>query len=122
MKSSLHPRIPTPPKFLGTEGRRLWRSILGQFVLDDAALPILGAACSACDRWHAARIVVEAEGMYKPDRFGQPKLHPAALIERDSRKAMVDQPRRNTADVRCLCTEANWRPSGSISKVASGVK
>lgn len=89
MKSSRQPSIPTAPKHLGAEGRKLWRRILGDFQVDPGALPILEAACSAADRWAEARDVVAKEGSVVEDRWHQKKIHPAALVERDSRAAMV---------------------------------
>lgn len=41
------------------------------------------------DRWVEARDVVTLEGITVEDRFGQIKPHPAAMIERDARGAML---------------------------------
>jgi hypothetical protein len=36
-----------------------------------------------------AQATIAAEGITFRDRFGQPRQHPATLVERDSRAAMV---------------------------------
>jgi P27 family predicted phage terminase small subunit len=75
-----------PPKHLTAEGKRLWRSLFGQFVLDDAAgIALLRVAVEAFDRAQEARRMIKAEGAVLTDRFGQKKAHPACAIERDAR-------------------------------------
>ena len=41
------------------------------------------------DRARAAGAVIQREGAVFKDRFGQPRLHPAVLVERDNTAAML---------------------------------
>jgi hypothetical protein len=54
-------------------------------ITDSGGLEILRTALEAFDVMRAAQAVVKAEGSVTKDRFGQPKVHPAALVERDAR-------------------------------------
>jgi P27 family predicted phage terminase small subunit len=85
----LNSNLPTPPKSLAADGRKLWASIVEAFDLDPAALSILEAACLSQDRETAAMKAIKAEGMTTTDRYGRCKAHPAVLIERDSRAAKL---------------------------------
>ncbi len=74
-------RIPT---HLGSDGRRLWRRVMAEYVLDDAAgAELLRLACEALDRCAQARAILAAEGLTIEGRFGA-KTHTAVAIERDS--------------------------------------
>jgi len=72
------------PRHLRTDGRRLWRRVVAEYLVDDAhALELLRLACEAIDRAAQARDVIAAEGMTRQGRWG-PVTHPAIAIERDS--------------------------------------
>jgi P27 family predicted phage terminase small subunit len=78
-----------PPEHLTERGKTLWRSLIGEFVLDDAAAhELLRRACEASDRADDARLVIEAEGVTFTTRFGEPRVHPAVAVERDARNAL----------------------------------
>ena len=78
--------ITEPPRHLGAEAKRLWRELLDEFVLDDAAgLALLQTAVEAWERAQDARKTLKREGVIITDRFGQLKAHPAGAIERDAR-------------------------------------
>jgi phage terminase small subunit len=82
-------KTPKPPNELSPEAGRLWRAILGDYTLDEAALMVLTATLQARDRAEQARQTLAAEGAIQADRFGQKKPHPALAIERDSTLAMM---------------------------------
>lgn len=75
---------PAPPKHLSAAMRRWWRQIVRGYVLEAHHVRLLEGAATAWDRAQAARLMVEAEGSVYRDRFGQPKEHPAAHVERQS--------------------------------------
>lgn len=80
-----------PPAGLCVEAQRFWRKVLKEFAVDDVgSLRVLASACKSFDRMLQARVVISKEGLTCVDRFGQSKIHPAVLIERDARQAMLN--------------------------------
>ena len=79
---------PKAPKSLQPkgDGRSFWRQILADYELNEPQdRTRLECACQCLDRIKSARQVVETEGEYYIDRFGQPKAHPAIGVERDQK-------------------------------------
>lgn len=77
------------PAHLSAEARALWSRLLADYPLDDAAgLLLLQSACESFDRLQDARRTLAKEGAIVRDRWGQPKPHPAAGVERDARTQM----------------------------------
>ena len=79
-----------PPRHLRAAGRALWRAVVAEFELNSAELAVLARACEAADRADDARGIVDAEGLVAVGRYGQPVLHPAVDVERQSR-ALIGQ-------------------------------
>ena len=78
------------PSHLTAEAKKIWREILDEYAIDDAAgLRILRVALEAFDRAQAARATIDKDGMTVKDKFGQTKPHPLLPIERDSRAAFL---------------------------------
>lgn len=50
---------------------------------------ILLVAAASWDRWRDAKAQLDRDGTVIRDRFDQPKLHPAHIVERDSRSAFL---------------------------------
>jgi len=81
---------PLPPKGLSVQARRLWRQLSEGFdISDPAGLSLLEVAVRSFDRALEARRILDAEGLIILDRFRQRKMHPAFMIERDSRAMMM---------------------------------
>jgi len=78
-----------PPAHLSRRARDWWKRIAGEWNLDDAGLLILQSAMEAFDRMVEAQALIKKDGAVVEDRFGQLKVHPGALVERDSRSAML---------------------------------
>jgi P27 family predicted phage terminase small subunit len=79
-----------PPKHLSRAGKKIWTDLQTEYqIKDPGGLLILTSAIEAHDRMKQAQAILEAEGMTTLDRFSQPRPHPAAVIERDSRAAML---------------------------------
>lgn len=55
------------------------------YVLEVHHYKVLTLLCEALDRAAAARAVIDRDGATYTDRWGQPKMRPETLIERDSR-------------------------------------
>lgn len=66
-------------------GADLWREVQAGWNLDAAALELLRCACESMTRADECAAIVNAEGTVVRDRWGQTKVHPAALLERDLR-------------------------------------
>lgn len=87
MKKSARPKA--PPK-LSVEARRWWRQLADGFEIEDeAGLLLLRTAMESLDRLREAQRILAKEGIIVRDRFDQPKQHPATLVERDARTALL---------------------------------
>jgi phage terminase small subunit len=77
-------KIKPPPKHLSDESKRIWRSIVADYEIDDAAGLILVSTLEAFDRREDARAEIAKAGAVFTDRWGQPKISPWCSVERDS--------------------------------------
>src|SRR5690348_2616603 len=78
------------PDRLSAEAQRLWDRIVADYQVEDAAgRLILQSGLEAFDRLREAQRLLELEGLLCRDRFGQPRPHPAILIERDCRTQLL---------------------------------
>mgnify|MGYP001348768264 CR=1 FL=1 len=78
------------PKHLSAEARKIWKEILAEYSIDDAAgLRILRVALESFDRGQAARQAIDRDGLTVIDKAGQVNSHPLLPIERDSRAAFL---------------------------------
>ena len=74
------------PKHLQDEGRAFWKSVLGDYLLEDSHhLKLLENACQCLDRISQARRHLRKNGCFFKDRFGQMKENPAGKSERDNK-------------------------------------
>ena len=71
------PTTPKPPQNLGTDGRRLWRTVAREYVLSPSELALLEQAAHAYETVSAAWRTLADEGAVIQDRYGSPKQHPA---------------------------------------------
>ncbi len=100
------------PGHLSQEARRIWKDIIEEYLIDDAAgLRILRTALEAFDRAQAAREAIDKEGMTISDKFNQVKPHPLLPIERDSRAAFLAGLKALNLDLEPL-RDAPGRPEG----------
>lgn len=86
MRNSTRPKA---TDHLSGDAAKWWTRIVTEFDLDSAALLILQAALEAFDRMVEAQEAIRRDGAIIRDRFDIPKQHPATLVERDSRTAML---------------------------------
>ena len=99
------------PKHLSNEAKKIWKSILTEYAIDDSAgLRILQAACEAYDRAQAARVIIDKDGMTVLDKVGQVKSHPLLPVERDNRAAFLAGLKQLNLDLEPL--KAIGRPPG----------
>src|SRR5687768_11554750 len=111
MKNSL----PKPPPNLSREAKAWWRKINSEWALDDSSLLILESAFESFDRMRQAQEIIAIEGIVIKDRFDQIKQHPATLVERDAKAAMVRQIKALGLDLEPL-NAAPGRPAGSRNR------
>ena len=83
------PSSPTPPEHLSAEAKAWFVAVVELYEFEPHTLKVLEAACDALDRMNQARSVVLEVGPFVDDRYGTPKVHPAATLERDSRLAFA---------------------------------
>lgn len=81
---------PKPPTHLSREAKRWWKKLTAEFVFEtpDAVL-LLQTTFEAYDRMVEAQVTIKKDGTLLLDRFQQKKMHPAVLIERDARQAVL---------------------------------
>lgn len=103
MKNS-NRNLPKAPKQLSAEARSFWRKIVSGWELDDAGLLILQSACECLDRVRQAQDLITREGITVADRFGQVKQHPATLVERDGKAALLRHLKALNLDIEPLNT------------------
>jgi P27 family predicted phage terminase small subunit len=106
------PRLPAAPKHLSREAKGWWKKIVAEWEMDDPSLMLLESALEAFDRMREAQATLKEEGAIVKDRFGQPKMHPATLIERDSKATILRTMRALHLDIEPL-HDAPGRPAGS---------
>jgi P27 family predicted phage terminase small subunit len=83
-------KAPKPPAHLGDAGRKLWREVLADYDIADAAgRELLAVACAASDRLRAAQKAIAEHGELVIDRYGAPKLNPACSLEKESRAGLI---------------------------------
>jgi len=100
------------PGHLSKEAKRIWKEILEEYSISDAAgLRILRVALESFDRAQAARERIGQEGMTVTDKYGQTKSHPLLPIERDSRAAFLAGLKALSLDIEPL-RDGRGRPGG----------
>jgi hypothetical protein len=77
-------RVPAPPRGTKAEGRRLWKSVLGEFTLDEHELSLLRQACRVADMCSDLQAIVDADGPISSTPSG-PRTHPAVVELRQQR-------------------------------------
>ena len=82
---------PEPPENLSDESKTFWKSIVAEYLgFDDPASErLLATVCESFDRMRQAQRLIDKHGAVTEDRFGQLKVNPATVVERDSRSAMM---------------------------------
>ena len=76
--------IPRAPEGAGAAGKRLWRSVLGEYELQEHEQVLLRQAVRVADLCDELQAVVEVDGpMLRVD--GQPRTHPAVIELRQQR-------------------------------------
>lgn len=100
------------PKHLSGEAAKIWKEILVEYSIDDAAgLRILRVALESFDRAQAIREAIDKDGLTVIDKAGQIKSHPLLPIERDSRAAFLAGLKALSLDLEPLHDKAG-RPPG----------
>jgi phage terminase small subunit len=99
-------RADDAPAHLSAEARAWWARFVAGWNLDDAGRFILGAALESFDRMRGAQRVIKREGLTVKG-----KAHPATVIERDARLAMLRALRQLNLDVEPLRDQPG-RPPG----------
>ncbi len=82
-------RIPSPPAGLAVAGRRLWRSVVADYVVAEHEMTLLRQACRVADLCDDLAAVVAAEGVIATTRLGEQKVHPALVELRQQRLALA---------------------------------
>ena|SRR5215469_7754870 len=101
-----------PPKALSGEARRWWQEIRDEYeIRDSAGLLLLQTAAEQFDQMRQAERLIKREGPVVQDRWGHRKQHPATLVARDCRTAMMRCLRQLNLDLEPL-RDRPGRPPG----------
>jgi P27 family predicted phage terminase small subunit len=103
---------PKAPKNLSDEAKRWWKKIVSGWELDDAGFLVLENALECFDRMRQAQEMLAKEGLVTNDRFGQQKVHPAVLVERDAKAGLLRALRALNLQIEPL-HDTTGRPPGS---------
>ena len=88
---------------LSTEAQALQKRICSEYAINDCAgQHLLQTALEAFDRMRQAQALIDEHGLCILDRFGTLKPNPAAVIERDSRAAMLGAIKQLNLDIQPL--------------------
>ena len=94
------------------DGRRLWRDLVHEYAIDDAAgLTLLCTAAECLDRIREAQKSIQLDGAVVNDRYGIPKQHPACALEKDSRNGLMAALKAMNLDLEPL-RDGPGRPGG----------
>ena len=80
--------IPKPPADLKAPGRKLWRSVLEGFDLDQHELTLLRETCRTADVCDGLQRQVDADGIMSSSSQGS-RVHPALVELRQQRIALA---------------------------------
>jgi len=103
---------PKPPKGLSPEAKSWWKKIVSGWELDEAGFLVLETALECFDRMRQAQKIVAKDGITATDRFGQVKVSPAVLVERDAKAGLLRALRAMNLQIEPL-NDAIGRPPGS---------
>jgi hypothetical protein len=81
---------PVPNVELTGTALELFEKVQARWSLDAVAGQLLRLACESIQRANACAEITKTEGLTIKDRWGQPKSHPAALLERDHRNSAAN--------------------------------
>ncbi len=88
-----------PPRHLSASSRAWWSSVAATYTLDAHHYRLLTLCCEAFDRGVEARERVLKDGAFFVNRDGEPRVHPAVLVETSSRIAFARLLRELDLDV-----------------------
>ena len=77
-------KVPRPPSELSTTGRKLWRFVASNYVLDGHETVILRELCRTSDALDGLQTVLDAEGLVSESSQGL-RVHPALVEARQQR-------------------------------------
>ena len=90
MKIRRAPKSPLTGAPLSAEARRFTKALATEYGIADAGgQAILRVAAEALDRLRSAQAAIDRDGLITRDRWGAPKTHPAATVERDARAQLL---------------------------------
>lgn len=78
------------PKNLKSEGRKFWRSVLGEYQFEKSHdFELLQQAAQCIDRLTECQETIERDGMFQKNRYGQTVENPALKVEKDQNRLFL---------------------------------
>ena len=104
-----------PPRHLHGDGREFFTSVSAEYsIVDPAGLALLTTAAECLDRMRQAQAAIAKDGAVVVDRYGAPKVHPAAALEKDARTGFLAALRALNLDIEPL-RDRPGRPAGAFN-------
>jgi P27 family predicted phage terminase small subunit len=101
-----------PPKGLSKEASDWWKKIVSEYVLEDSAgYLLLQVALESFDTMRACQKAIKEQGLYIKDRWGQLKVNPLTITERDSKAQLLASLKSLNLDIEVL-RPTPGRPGG----------
>jgi phage terminase small subunit len=111
------PKRRKPPPHLGPAGADLWRNIVHDYAIQDAAGLTLATTAGEClDRIRAAQKSIAEHGEIVVDRYGSPKCHPALALEKDARNGLLAALKALNLDLEPLRDAAGRPPAAGYRR------
>jgi hypothetical protein len=83
------PPVPAAPRGSKASGKRLWRSILGEYVLEEHEVALLREMTRQVDQLDQLQAAVERDGLMVTGPGLSKRVHPAAVEARQARIALA---------------------------------
>ena len=101
-----------PPSHLGPDGRALFRSVVSDYGVSDAAgLVLVTVACECLDRMKQAQALIAEHGVCIVTDGGAIRPNPAAKVELDARNGLLSAFKALNLDLEPL-RDRPGRPAG----------
>ncbi len=100
------------PVKLGHEARRLFKQLTTEYDIGDSGgLLLVNTVVEAFQEMRDAQAVLDREGRVYTNRFGEPRMHPACTVVKESRAHMMSALKQLNIDLEPLRDKVGRPPA-----------